>query len=531
MKKNSIVFSKSDILSGRKDVDNLLRWPMYSKIHELKAQKIKKAQVARKLSLDPKTVTRFWNMTPEEFLTFSNKKRKQKLDKYETVIVNRLREFPDLSAAQIMDWLIEIYDDTSLKERTVRRYVAWLRKKHQMPKPITIRQYEAVEELPPGVQLQIDFGQIAVPKTDGGKSTVYCMGAVLSHSRYKYAEWSDKPLTTPRLVTMLKRCFKFFGGVPQELVFDQDKLVAVSENYGDIIFTTEFEQFKQFTGFSVYLCRKNDPESKGKVEAVVKYLKNNFAKHRLFTSLTEWNQAQLDWLERTGNAKEHGTTKKVPAQAFLLEKQHLRPVPSIKIPDDILTVMVRKDNTILYKSNRYSVPLGTYRPGRKLSIKEDTGILNVIDPETGEVLAEHSVCHERGKLIKNRHHSRDLTAKVDELFEQTLTKLGNSLDAEKFLAAIRLEKRRYARDQFKLMEHLASQYSADIITKAIGYCLNYRLYSAVDCRDAAEYFAAQNDTVDEVAATVLSISPKRFSIQTEQRSLAAYTRLYGGDSK
>ena len=257
---------------------------MYSKIHELKAQKIKKAQVARKLSLDPKTVTRFWNMTPEEFLTFSNKKRKQKLDKYETVIVNRLREFPDLSAAQIMDWLIEIYDDTSLKERTVRRYVAWLRKKHQMPKPITIRQYEAVEELPPGVQLQIDFGQIAVPKTDGGKSTVYCMGAVLSHSRYKYAEWSDKPLTTPRLVTMLKRCFEFFGGVPQELVFDQDKLVAVSENYGDIIFTTEFEQFKQFTGFSVYLCRKNDPESKGKVEAVVKYLKNNFAKHRLFTT-------------------------------------------------------------------------------------------------------------------------------------------------------------------------------------------------------------------------------------------------------
>lgn len=503
---------------------------MYSKIHELKAQKIKKSQVARELSLDPKTVARFWNMTPEEFLAFSTKSRKQKLGKYETVIVNRLRQFPDLSAAQIMDWLIEIYEDQSLKERTIRRYVAWLRKNHQLPKPTTIRQYEAVDELPPGLQLQVDFGQTAVPKPGGGKATIYCMGTVLSHSRHKYAEWSDTPLTTPRLVNMLQRCLEFYGGVPKELVFDQDKLVAVSENYGDIIFTAEFERFKQSMGFSVYLCRKSDPESKGKVEAVVKYLKNNFAKHRLFTSLADGNKAQLDWLERTGNAKEHGTTKKVPAQVFLLEKQHLRPVPPIKISEDILTAMVRKDNTIVYKSNRYSVPLGTYRPSRKLAIEELDVILTIADPETGEILAEHTVCHERGKLIKNRHHSRDLTAKVDELFQQTLAKLSNSLDAKEFLAAIRIEKRRYARDQFKLIERLADQYSVDIMAKAIGYCLNYRLYSAVECRDAAEYLAVQKSIQDEVAATILPTFPKRLSLQTEQRRISAYTRLYGGGS-
>lgn len=502
---------------------------MYSRIHEFKSLKMKKSQVARELSLDPKTVARFWNMTPEEFLVFCNKTRKQKLDKYETVIVNRLREFPDLSAAQIMDWLIEIYEDKSLKERTVRRYVAWLRTKHQIPKPITSRQYEAVEELPPGFQLQVDFGQTAVRKTGSGKATVYCLGAVLSHSRHKYAEWSDKPLTTTQLVIMLKRCFEFYGGMPKELVFDQDKLVAVSENYGDIIFTAEFERFKQVMGFSVRLCRKSDPESKGKVEALVKYLKNNFAKHRLYTSLADWNQVQLDWLRRTGNAKEHGTTKKVPAQAFLLEKQYLRPVPNIKISEDILTAMVRKDNTIVYKSNRYSVPLGTYHPGRNLAIEETEGILKVIDPETGEILAEHTICLERGRLIKNRHHSRDLTAKVDELFRQTLAKLGNSVEAQEFLIAIRCEKRRYARDQFKLIDRLTDQYPVGILAQAIAYCLRYQLYSAVDCRDAAAYFAAQDNTWDDVATTVSRAFPKRLSIQIEQRSLAAYTRLYGGD--
>ena len=111
--------------------------------------------------------------------------------------------------------------------------------------------------------------------------------------------------------------------MPKELVFDQDKLVIVSENHGDILYTQEFESFKQALRFKVYLCRKNDPESKGKVEAVVKYVKNNFAKHRLFTNITEWNQSQLEWLKRTGNQKEHGTTKKVPAEVLLIENRTL----------------------------------------------------------------------------------------------------------------------------------------------------------------------------------------------------------------
>jgi transposase len=45
--------------------------------------------------------------------------------------------------------------------------------------------------------------------------------------------------------------FRLPGGIPEELVFDQDKLLAVSENYGDIIYTYEFKKFKQAMGFEV----------------------------------------------------------------------------------------------------------------------------------------------------------------------------------------------------------------------------------------------------------------------------------------
>jgi len=56
-----------------------------------------------------------------------------------------------------------------------------------------------------------------------------------------------RPIKTDDIshVQMLLACFEYLGGVPAELVLDQDKLVAVSENYGDIIFTYEFENFTQ----------------------------------------------------------------------------------------------------------------------------------------------------------------------------------------------------------------------------------------------------------------------------------------------
>ena len=55
---------------------------------------------------------------------------------------------------------------------------------------------------------------------------------------------------------MLNHAFEFFGGKPKTLVFDQDKIVAVSENYGDVIFTHEFEKYRQQMKFKVHLCHR-----------------------------------------------------------------------------------------------------------------------------------------------------------------------------------------------------------------------------------------------------------------------------------
>lgn len=507
---------------------------MYSKIHQLKMEKLNKSQVARKLGLNIKTVIKYWNLDPSQFAEQTQRsfRRSQQLDPYETQILARLREFPDLSSAQIHDWLQEIYPECSVRERTVRRYVAQLRADYNLPKIILHRQYEAVDELPPGQQLQVDFGEITVPTTNGRKKKLYCMATVLSHSRFKYAEWSDQPFTTAKLTVMLRRSFEYMEGMTQELVFDQDKLVAVSENHGDILFTEEFERFKQDLKFKVYLCRKGDPESKGKIEAVIKYVKNNFAKHRLFTSLKDWNQAQIDWLKRTGNQKEHGTTKKVPAKVHAVKKQHLQPVPLIKLPEDIVTATVRKDNTILYQGNRYSLPLGTYEPGRNLRIVRQENLLQFFDHQTEVLIAEHSIALGRGLLIKAPHHRRDSTKAVTELQEKTLALLGNTTSAQQFLKALRKEKSRYAKDQFELLIEVANIYDPKIVERAITECLHLKFISAVSCRDMAQYLA-QSSVSDQVPESPFNAEQLHLNhpvpvIQTEHRNVRAYTSLYGG---
>lgn len=508
----------------------MVGWPMYSNLHELRALGLNRSQVARRTGLNIKTVNKYWDCDPEEFVKMVNESRfrTSKLDQYRAVITAWLQEHPDLSGAQIWDWLQERYPALSVSERSVRRYVARLRESLGLRKEQAKRQYQAVTDPPLGQQLQVDFGETAVNTATGGTVKLRVIATVMSNSRYKWGQWSARPFSSLELVRALLNCFRHMGGVPAELVFDQDRLLAVSENYGDIIYTEEFERFKQLMGFRVRLCRASDPESKGRIEAVIKYIKGNFARHRVFKNLENWNQSFHDWLARTANQKEHGITKKVPAHVFAVERQHLRPIPITDIPKDIVTRAVRKDNTILYRSNRYSVPLGTYEPGKELEIKVSGSTLTLWDPISGKLVAEHSISIGRGQLVQNRHHLRDTSLKIEALQAQAHKQLGASREAGIFLTAIRAVKPRYVRDQFSLLIQLSKEHPLEFMKQAIMYCLEKGLYSAIDCREVVAMLQADATggmpPVDKVKL------PKQFRLQTEHRSLAAYTALVGGEN-
>lgn len=89
---------------------NLLEgWQMYSKIQELKQLNLNVSQIAKHAGVCRNTVYKYINMTPAEFnqALERRKTRKIKLEDYKDEVLNWLKEYPGLSAAQIYDWLLE----------------------------------------------------------------------------------------------------------------------------------------------------------------------------------------------------------------------------------------------------------------------------------------------------------------------------------------------------------------------------------------------------------------------------------------
>lgn len=134
-------------------------YSVYHSIKQLKEQGFKKAAVARRLGINRRTVDRYWDMAVDDYQELHKKvKRRQSLDEYKDAILGWIHDHPDISAAQICDWLKENYDQ-AFSGRTVSRYVKELRETNNLRKHPNARTYEAVPELPMGMQVQADFGE------------------------------------------------------------------------------------------------------------------------------------------------------------------------------------------------------------------------------------------------------------------------------------------------------------------------------------------------------------------------------------
>jgi transposase len=506
-------------------------YDMYCEIQKLKDLGYTQRAASKRLNVHRNTVKRYWDMSVDEFDSMACKVNRQyKLDARREQILDWMRDNQGISAAQICDWLKEHYEE-DYTERTVSRYVRKLREEFDLPKhtPEEMREYEAVQELPMGKQMQADFGMKWMSTPAGGRIKIYFAAYVLSNSRYKYTDYLSRPFTAADFVQSTKRSFKYFGGIPEEIVLDQDSIIAVDENYGDIIYTYEFEHFRQEFKFNVYLCRKSDPESKGKIENVVQYVKNNFLRYRNYPGDDEtMTDLGLAWLERTANAKIHGTTKKVPQSVWLIERDYLRPLPPEMITDDDAGMFrtVRKDNTVLYGSNRYSVPSWVYNSENDVEVQEKDGELLITLPGVDGFVCTHKLLAGRGGLQKNNNHSRDKSIPVNELQETVSASLLG--EADDFLAKIRSEKSRYARDQFKLIEKCVEKYGRESVVKSITYCMANRLYSATTIRDYLEKGlpAAGSPQIPDAAPRIPRANAK-YHVKAAKRSISEYAEIGG----
>lgn len=88
-----------------------------------------------------------------------------------------------------------------------------------------------------------------------------------------YVGLSFKPLDIQAFIRLHYEAFRYFGGMPEECVYDQTKLVVISEEYREIVVNQRFHEYATAAGYRIHACEGYDPESKSKAEAGVKYVK------------------------------------------------------------------------------------------------------------------------------------------------------------------------------------------------------------------------------------------------------------------
>lgn len=473
--------------------DKLSKLTMWSKIKELISDGLNYSEISRRLEMDRHTVSLYASMSYDEFMSSQSYNRlySHKLDAYEDYVVSYIRRYPEVSAARVHDRLKEQYPDLcKVTPKTVFNFVRRLRLTYGIPKAEeTVREMNKQPDTPYGEYAQVDFGEGWIQRADGSRVKVYFFVMVLSRSRYKYVYFSQSPFTTDTAIYAHQLAFQYFGGKPKKIIYDQDRVFIHDENLGDYKLTARFRSFVSSEGFEVVFCRKSDPQSKGKVENAVKYVKHNFLMAREFKDIETLNREAEAWLGRTANGTEHHGTRRIPSEVFVHEKEWLTPytgTPSLP-EQDMEQRVVRQDNTVMFDGSFYTVPSGTYR-GRdtQVYVERKDGMVNIYSTESGKTIASHPYSRDKGSLVRNFNHLRHPSVSLDD-YRKLVEKMLPDVDAaSEWLDRVQQDKKRYFRDHLRVLERESYRYDGQTLACALQTCLDAGAYNARMLMDVAE---------------------------------------------
>jgi transposase len=423
------------------------------------------AQIARDLRLDRKTVRKYRELTREQIrdLRRQGQGRPGKLEEHEEWLRKRVKEYEEdgvVNAVSLHRELVERGYEGS--PRSVRRMVATM-----VTKPRK-RIYEPFETAM-GHQAMVDLAESRNLRIGDGRSTMYFVVMVLSHSRKKYGEWYERPISTEMFLGFHERAFASFEGVVAEVVYDQTKLAVIQERFGECEFNEDFYAFCRYYQFEPFICRKSDPETKGKIESVVRYAKRGFLPGRSFIDYQDVQRQWDQWVETVANAKVHETTKTVPAEVWEEEKKHLRRMPTgrYRAQPSMETRKALANGLIKVLGNRYSVPWTHQRAEVLVRVTEEK--VEIYDQKK-EHLYSHWRCMGRGQTIKEKtHYERAYAVPTEELERQVQAIYG----LQGLFSALKAKFPRHYREQLKRLILLGRDHAVEDLREAANRSLSF----------------------------------------------------------
>jgi len=270
------------------------------------------------------------------------------IDPYLAFITETLQRFPTLTASRLYDMARERgYPGSS---DHFRHLIAFYRPKKAAEAYMRLRTL-------PGEQAQVDWGHFGYITIGRAKRPLMAFVIILSYSRKIFLHFylnqgSENFLRGHELA------FKFYGGVPRVILYDNAK-VAVLERLGDAIrFNPQLLSFSAHYRFEprpVAVYRGNE---KGRVERAIRFVRDNFFSARVWSDLADLNTQALDWCNTYASNRPCPEDKSKSVHAvFEEEQQKLIALPDNPYPcDEIEEVRINKTPYARFDLNDYSVP-------------------------------------------------------------------------------------------------------------------------------------------------------------------------------
>ena len=345
-------------------------------------------EISRKLKIHRTTVRKYLEQIKTIGVVGPVIQKEKKLDRHKGTILEWLEK--GLTARLIHNKLIELHS-VEISYPTVARYVNGLKSNTEVYVPMISK---------PAQEAQVDYGYIGQFEKDGRKIKPWCFVMTLSHSRYHYVEIVTNQ-SVESFINSHINAFEYFGGVPKTVKIDNLKAGVTIPNFYEPTIQHQYAEFLYHYKSAPVTARVRRPQDKGKVEAGVKYVKNNFIKGTFEKDFYKLKNGLTLWLEKSNN-RIHGTTKKVPENQFIqIEKENLLKLPGQRF--EIFSIAKRKaDNYahIVFLNNYYSAP---YKyAGKTLIIKYNQNIIKIFDNQ--EQIALHTICKTQGEYITQDAH-------------------------------------------------------------------------------------------------------------------------------
>jgi transposase len=247
------------------------------------------------------------------------------LDPHKAKINVLVAKYPELSAVRVREEIAR--DGYTGSAIVVRRYLRTIR-------PARGRIYQEVH-YEPAQAMQVDWGECGRVYVGATTRKVSVFVAVLCYSRLIYIEFTLSQRKA-EFYRGIVNALKFFGGQPRAIIFDNLKAAVINGSGRSACFHPEFWALCGYFCLQPLACERRDPESKGIVEASVRYIKRNALAGRAdeLIRFEDYLAFAPVWRDQVANVRIHATTRERQLDRFQKERSLLRALPMIPFDTD-----------------------------------------------------------------------------------------------------------------------------------------------------------------------------------------------------